>query len=172
MEVIYDSNFKFRSLFYAVFLIFLTIIIQVLVYGSVDRQEMLISTFVGIGFFVISLVYGLKHPDFVADDILMTSNGNNRIFTSQKSLESIVSLANHYGFIRMIGYQEIMENGELKLVRKSEYSEGIRAAELVIWKSSNGNVRARLCLKNKMFPQITPSNDLYNFSLDLKQFLA
>ncbi len=111
-------------------------------------------------------------PDFVADDILMISNDNNRLFTSQKSLESIVSLANHYGFIRMSGYQEIMENAELKLVRKSEYSEGIRAAELVIWKSSNGYVRARLYLKIKIFPQIAPSKDLYNFSLDLKQFLT
>lgn len=161
-----------EAYFILFFLIFLTIVIQVLVNGSVDRQEMLISTFVGFVFFVISLVYGLMRPDFVADDILMTSNDNNRIFTNQKSLESIVSLANHYGFIRMSGYQEIMENAELKLVRKSEYSEGIPAAELVIWKSSNGNVRARLCLKNKIFPQIAPSKDLYSFSLDLKQFLA
>lgn len=171
MKILYKSNFQLRFSAQILIGVLFGILVNSLFFADWDiLRAGLIALATSIPF----LLYGWLRPRQISDEILLEANDNLDFFNNHEAMARVVSLGYHYGFERKDSYDDIRRSACLKLTRKTDWLEDLAAAELKIYKTQNGQIKAELYLKNKPFhapgPGIFPN--LFNFSQDLKLQLS
>lgn len=172
MKLLYKSNFQFR--FIVFILLGVTVGISINAFFYHDWNGIPIALISLVITSIPFLVYGWLRPRHVADEILIEADDTFDFFNNYVLMAQVVSLANHYGFERQDEYQDIRKATCMKLIRKTDWLEDVAAAELKIFKTPIGQIKAEISLVNKPFQQIGPGifPNLFNLSQDLKLQLS
>ncbi|MBK9107940.1 MAG: hypothetical protein IPM92_06040 [Saprospiraceae bacterium] len=172
MKVLYKSNFQLRFFVQILLGVLFGVCINAYFF---DDWALLPRSFFSLA--IVSfpfLLYGWLRPRQIADEILLEADDKLDFFNNHVAMAEVVSLGYHYGFERLDDYDSIRKSGCMKLMRKTDWLEDLAAAELKIYKTPGGQIKAEMCLKNRPFHSFGPGifPNLFKFSQDLKLQLS